>query len=119
MIYLANPDCVFNIDETGISTEHQPPKIVCNKDAIPQDVTSPRSSLVTIIACRNTIGNSTPPNYIFARRRCNLELLRDTCVGSSRQMTKNGWSNTEIFQKHITKHFAWRSINRYTNSASL
>ncbi|XP_045203754.2 uncharacterized protein LOC123556821 [Mercenaria mercenaria] len=103
---LDKPERIFNIDETGVSTEHQPPKVVCSKDTTPQAVTSPRSSLVTIIAGGNAIGNSIPPYFVFSGKRWNPEFLQDACVGSSGEMTKNGWSNTQVFQNYVTNHFA-------------
>ena len=110
---LNKPERIFNIDETGISTEHQPPKVVCSTDSNPQAVTSPRSSLVTIIAGGNAIGNSIPPYYIFAGKRWNPEFLQNACIGTSGEMTKNGWSNTEVFQNYVKKHFV-----RYANLSS-
>jgi hypothetical protein len=110
---LDKPERIFNIDETGISTEHQPPKLVCNTDTNPQAVTSPRSPLVTIIAGGNAIGNGIPPYFIFPGKRWNPEFLQNACVGSSGEMTKNGWSNTEVFQNYVTKHFA-----KYANLSS-
>ena len=56
---------IYNLDETGISTEHAPPKIVCSKESNPQAVTSERSANVTIIAGVNSIGNYIPPFYVF------------------------------------------------------
>ena len=55
----------YNIDETGISMEHTPPKIVCSSETNPQAVTSPRQSNVTIIAGANAIGNNIPPFYVI------------------------------------------------------
>jgi hypothetical protein len=49
----AKPEHIFNVDETGVTTEHSPPKIVCNKETKPQAITSGRSSTVTIIAGGN------------------------------------------------------------------
>ena len=39
---------IWNVDETGFSTEHSPPKIVCAEDSKAQAVTSPRSKNVTM-----------------------------------------------------------------------
>jgi uracil phosphoribosyltransferase len=44
------PEHFFNVDETSVTTEHSPPKIVCNKKTKPQVITSGRSYTVTIIA---------------------------------------------------------------------
>ena len=30
------PERIYNLDETGISTEHAPPKIICSKESNPK-----------------------------------------------------------------------------------
>ena len=55
----------YNIDETGIPTDHTPPKIVCDKNINSKSVTSPRCTLTTVIAAGNALGNSIPPYYEF------------------------------------------------------
>lgn len=62
MVHAANnlldkPNRIFNKDETGITPDHAPPKIVCNKDTKAQAVTLPRSSTITIIVAGNAIGS--------------------------------------------------------------
>ena len=66
------PEHIFNVDETSVTTEHSPPKIVCNKETKLQAITSGRSSTVTIIAGGNAIGNSLPPYFVFSGKRWNL-----------------------------------------------
>ena len=39
------PERIFNVDESGLSTEHIPPKIVCAKDETAQSVTSSRTKM--------------------------------------------------------------------------
>ena len=46
---LNKPERIWNIDETGVPTEHSRPKIVCNIGTNPQAVTSPRGSTITVI----------------------------------------------------------------------
>lgn len=67
---------IFNSDETGITSDHAPPKIVCNKDAKAQAVSSPMSSTVIIIAAGNAIGNHIPPYFIRVSVGC-LFFLRE------------------------------------------
>jgi hypothetical protein len=100
------PSRIFNVDETGIATEHSPPKVVCNKESKPQAITSFRSATVTIIAGGNATGNHIPPYYIFPGKRWNDAFLNDAAPGSDGEMSVTGWSNTAIFQNYITKHFA-------------
>ena len=107
------PERIYNIDETGISTEHSPPKIVCGKDTNPQSVTSPRGSTITVIASGNALGNSIPPYYVFQGQRWNEDLLKGSCPGADGEMSKNGWSTAEVFRNYITKHFT-----KYSNVSS-
>ncbi|XP_060552077.1 uncharacterized protein LOC132713479 isoform X2 [Ruditapes philippinarum] len=99
------PERIFMIDENIISTEHRSPNAVCSPDTNLQDESSSQSSLVTIIAGGNAIGNCIPPYYVFPGKRWNPEFLRNTSVGSSGEMTKNGLTNTEVIQNYVTKHF--------------
>ena len=107
------PERIWNIDETGVPTEHSPPKIVCNIGTNPQAVTSPRGSTITVIAAGNAIGNSIPPYYVYPGKRWNDDFLSGAPAGSDGEMTKSGWSNMEVFQNYLTKHFM-----KYSNISS-
>jgi hypothetical protein len=48
------------LKNTGIATEHSPPKVVCSKESKPQAITSARSATVTIISGGNATGNHIP-----------------------------------------------------------
>jgi len=63
------PHLIFNVDETGCSTEHNPSKILGERSTNPQSITSPRSSNVTLIGCGNAAGNFVPPYYVFPGKR--------------------------------------------------
>ena len=100
-----HPEKIFNIDETGVSTEHSPSKIVCEKASVAQAVTSPRSNNVTIIAGGNAIGHAIPPYYVFPGKRWNEELLNGAAYGADGEMSETGWSNSTVFANYLTKHF--------------
>ena len=100
------PAQIYNVDETGISTEHTPPMIVCGQDVKPQAITSPRSSTTTIIAAGNAVGNHVPPYYVFKGKRWNNNFLDGAPPGSNGKMSESGWSNTAIFTHYITSFFA-------------
>ena len=59
------PQNIYNVDESGVSTEHSPPKTVCSTNTKTQNITSTRSSNVTIIAAGNALGNSVPHTIFF------------------------------------------------------
>lgn len=69
------PKNIYNIDETGFSTEHSPLKIICNRNTKSQAVTSNRSTLTTVIAAGNALGNYVPPYYVFKGKRWNPYFL--------------------------------------------
>ena len=100
------PQNIYNVDESGVLTEHSPPKTVCSTNTKPQNITSTRSSNVTIIAAGNALGNSVPPYYIFPGQRWNPDFLHGACPGAAGEMSKKGWSKSETFHNYITKHFA-------------
>jgi hypothetical protein len=98
------PERIFNIDETGINTEHSPPRIVCDKSTKPQDISSTRLAAITIIAGGNALGNYLPPYYIFPGKRWNPEFVNCSLPGSSGEMSESGWSSTKIFNNYVTTH---------------
>ena len=100
-----HPEKIFNIDGTGISTEHSPPKIVCSKESVAQSVTSSRTFNVTIIAGGNALGNHIPPYYVFPGKRWNSDFLHGAPTGADGEMSPTGWSNSSVFINYLTKHF--------------
>ena len=82
------PERIYNLDETGISQEYKPPKIVCDKGTNPQCVRSPGGSTITIIAGGNAVGNSIPPYFIFSGKCWNDDILIGAVPGSDGEMSK-------------------------------
>lgn len=100
------PERIFNVDESGLSTEHSPPKIVCAQDTTAQAVTSSRTRNVTVIGGANAVGNHVPPFYIFPGKRWSQEFLEGAAPGSAGGMSDSGWINRGLFETYITGHFA-------------
>lgn len=101
---LDKPECVYNIDEKGIQTEHTPPYIVSGKAKVPA-ITSARSAITTIIGGGNALGTQIPPYFIFKGQRMNRDLLEGSSPGSDGTMSKTGWSNSAIFLEYLESHF--------------
>jgi hypothetical protein len=91
------PSRIFNVDETGIATEHSPPKVVCSKEYKLQTITSARSATNTIIVGGHATGYHIPPYYICPGKRWSDPFLNDAAPGSDGEMYVTGWSNTAIF----------------------
>ena len=69
------PERIFNIDETGFSPEHTPPKVVGPRDIPLQSICSPRSFTTTLIACASATGTVIPPYFVFKGKRDSPDLL--------------------------------------------
>ncbi|XP_052211862.1 uncharacterized protein LOC127830955 [Dreissena polymorpha] len=108
------PECVYNIDEKGIQTEHTPPFIISGTLKAPA-VTSSRSCVTTIIGCGNALGTQLPPFFVFKGKRLNADLLQGSTQGSSGCMSDSGWSNSAVFLHYMDTHFL-RYVQRVDKS---
>ena len=59
------PQCIYNLDETGLQPDHRPPNVIAPSGSNTQPITSARSTTVTLVGCANAAGNSLPPFFIF------------------------------------------------------
>ena len=90
------PHYIWNMDEKGVSMEHNPVKIVASKSSrnIPGRVANTRSSN-TIISCINAAGVSMPP-LIIVKRKTEKSLrgytMKEGPVGSKRTYQQNAWT---------------------------
>jgi hypothetical protein len=99
---------IFNVDETGISTVSDSEIILAEKGQkkIGTVSSGERGQLVTVICSMSASGNFVPPFFIFPRRRMSPLLMKDGPSDAAYHISKNGWSNQELFVvwlKHFTK----------------
>lgn len=100
---------IINIDESGITTVLQAPKVVAPAGVkqVGQTVSAERGELVTICAIVDALGNTIPPAYIFPRVFFKDSFLVGAPPGSIGFASKSGWMTKEIFVevvKHVQKH---------------
>ena len=62
------PHLIYNIDETGVTTEHKPTRMIAEVSFKPQSVVSPKSGTTTIIACGNAMGTALTPFFVFKEK---------------------------------------------------
>ncbi|XP_065672259.1 uncharacterized protein LOC136090079 [Hydra vulgaris] len=94
-------DCIYNIDETGLTTVHKPVKVIAGKGVkqIGQVTSAERGALVTMVDCINALGNFIPPFFIFPRVHLRSHMLKGAPTGKKGNANPRGWINTEIFLK--------------------
>ncbi|KAI8440679.1 hypothetical protein MSG28_009033 [Choristoneura fumiferana] len=100
------PQDIYNVDETGITTVQKPDRIVARR-GIKQvgSVTSgERGTLVTLAFAVSALGNVIPPFFVFPRVRYHDHFLRDGPVGSTGTANPSGWMQDEGFLQFLN-HF--------------
>ncbi|XP_065658716.1 uncharacterized protein LOC136083243 [Hydra vulgaris] len=67
--YKYNPNCIYNVDETGLTTVQKPVKVLAGRGSkqVGRITSAERGTLVTACCASNAIGNSIPPLFIFPR----------------------------------------------------
>lgn len=102
------PEKIFNLDETGIPTVLQAPKVIAptGKKQVGQIVSAERGTLVTFCGIVSAAGVSLPPVYIFPRKKVK-EFMFGAPIGSIGLGSPNGWITSELFLEvlqHIQIH---------------
>lgn len=103
------PHRIYNIDETGLTTVLQAPKIIaqCGKKQVGQIVSAERGELVTLCGIINAAGCSIPPAFVFPRVRFKDQFLVGAPTGSLGLATRSGWMTKELFPlvlRHIKEY---------------
>eukprot|EP00102_Acyrthosiphon_pisum_P025390 XP_016662600.1 PREDICTED: uncharacterized protein LOC107884617 [Acyrthosiphon pisum] len=100
------PTRVYNMDETGITTVHDPGKIIGSKGQkrIGSVTSWERGKNNTVICAMSASGSFIPPLFIFPRKRMDMKLTKHGPPGAVYECTKNGWTTEDIFMKWL-KHF--------------
>lgn len=103
------PHRIYNIDETGLTTVLQTPKVIAQsgKKQVGQIVSAERGELVTLCGIINAAGCSIPPALVFPRVRFKDQFLMGAPTGSLGLATRSGWMTAELFPlvlKHIKEY---------------
>ncbi|KAH3696960.1 hypothetical protein DPMN_084442 [Dreissena polymorpha] len=90
------PERIFNVDESGLSTEHSPPKIVCAKNTFAQAILKDEEYYYH----RGSKRRREPCTKFLhlPGKRLSDDLLDVALQGSAGGMSDNGWINRGLFQ---------------------
>ena len=81
----SHPETIYNMDETGVPLEPQPPIVVAEKG---------QKSQITVIGCASTI---IPPYIILAAKQLNEQWTRNEADHNTQSVTKDGWTRSFSF----------------------
>ena len=103
---------IFNLDETGITTVHIPPKVIAEKGVkqVSKCTSGEEGTLTTTCCIINAAGNSLPPAMIFPRVNFREHMLRGAPPGTLGLANKSGWMNSELFSE-VIDHFIHHSTS--------
>ncbi|XP_065662486.1 uncharacterized protein LOC136085074 [Hydra vulgaris] len=94
-------DCIYNIDETGLTTVHKLLKVIAGKGVkqVGQVTSAERETLVTMVGCINALENFIPPFLIFPCVHFCSHMLKGALTGTKGDANPSEWINAEIFLK--------------------
>ncbi|XP_026196656.1 uncharacterized protein LOC113169825 [Anabas testudineus] len=100
------PQSIWNMDETGVTTVHKPNKVVARKGykQVGSLTSAERGTLVTVSCAVSATGNSIPPFFIFPRVNFFDHFLISAPTGSAGGANPSGWMKEEHFVDFL-KHF--------------
>jgi len=94
------------MDETGVSTVHQPSKIIASRGSrqVSNITSGERGSTVTVICAMNATGVYLPPVLIFPRKRMLDALMNGAPPQSVGYCSASGWTDSSLFVQWL-EHF--------------
>ena len=105
------PDCIWNVDETGVTTVQKPKRVLAETGVkqVSSVVSQERGTLVTLCCAVNAIGNSIPPYFVFPRVHVQNHWLLTAPPGSqmSGHPKATGWMTSEnflLFMQHFVNY---------------
>jgi len=112
--YPYQPQNIYNVNETGVTTVQKPSQVLAAKGArqVGHRTGAERGVLVNVCFCINAVGNSVPPFFIFPRVCFTDKMLAGCPPGSVGIASPSGWMNAETFlqwMKHFIHHTGCRS----------
>lgn len=107
--YNFNPNRIFNMDETGMSTvPKKTPRVVSvkGKKVVGKVVSAERGITITAVCCMSATGQFIPPAFIFPRKRMKGELLDAGPTGCVGMVSDSGFINSDLFMNWLY-HFSY------------
>ncbi|KAG5848689.1 hypothetical protein ANANG_G00101490 [Anguilla anguilla] len=100
---------VWNMDETSTTTVQVPDKVIASRGRkqVGAMTSAERGTLVTMAMAVNSQGNSTPPQFVFPRKKFHDHFIRDGPTGCVGTASGSGWMQEQdflVFLRHFVQH---------------
>ncbi|XP_053376521.1 uncharacterized protein LOC128547554 [Mercenaria mercenaria] len=98
---------IYNVDETGMNTVHQPAKVIGQKGKknIHSKTSGDRGENVTAVVCASASGHFIPPMIIFKGQRLNKGIVSNAPTNTLFATSKSSFIDRELFQDWFENHF--------------
>ena len=107
----SHPERIYNMDETGVPLDPKPPKVLCRKGQKKIHYRSTgNKSQITVLGCANATGQAQPPFVIFDAKQLNILWSRGEVPGTRYSLSKNGWTDQELFNGWLQNHFLKHAV---------
>ena len=94
----SHPEAIYNMDETGVPLEPQPPKVIAKRGQKKVRCrTSGQKAQITVIGCGSATGQILPPFIIYSAKKLNHLWMRDEVTGSRYGISDKGWVDQKLF----------------------
>ena len=100
------PTNIWNMDETGLTTVHRPPKVIAERKVrqVGQVTSAERGVLVTALCAAIAGGRFIPPMMVFPRVNFKAHMVNGAPPGTLGAANPSGWMSSELFVKWL-HHF--------------
>jgi len=114
--YQFGPSRIWNVDETGLTTVHQPGKIIAGKGVkqVGKMTSAERGELVTVCSAISASGNHIPPFMILPRVNWQDRMLDGAPAGTKGTTNPSGWMTTPNFKQFLV-HFCEHTSSSLNN----
>ncbi|XP_047142937.1 uncharacterized protein LOC101237545 [Hydra vulgaris] len=104
--YKFQPQNIYNVDKTGLTTVQKPVKLIAKKwdKQVGRITSAKRGTLVTVCCAVNAIGNSIPSYFIIPRVHFKRSMTNGGPPGCVGVANPSGWINVATFLEWM-KHF--------------
>lgn len=110
-------DCIFNVDETGVSTLLDPPNVVAQKGTkqVGQCVSAERGPMITIVMTVSATGQVVSPVFIFPRAWLSDGLMVGAPIGNLGLVNSptSAWINSNLFISLGTHQKNYKMYNQW------
>lgn len=109
----SHPECIYNMDETGVPLQPRPPKVIAKRGQKKiRYRTSGQKAQITVIGCGSATGQIIPPFIIYAAKQLNPLWIRNEVGGSRYAVSDKGWVDQELFYLWLKEHFLENAVSR-------